>query len=409
MAQITMIEAGGLDIPVFGLPLSNAVEQMQNVAQDAKRAALMADHHLGYSQPIGGVVGYADQVSPSGVGYDIACGNKAVRTDMTLNDFSRSHTAKHTLYQLADDIAKTISFGVGQINDDDSRLDYFDALLGDSAWNIPVVAENQERARDQLGTVGSGNHYVDIFADNEGYLWIGVHFGSRGLGHKIATHYVREGGGQDGINAPAVLLDPREELGREYLAAMNLAGRYAYAGRDWVCQRVADLMGAHITDEVHNHHNFAWLENHEGQPLWVIRKGATPAYPGEAGFVGGSMGDNSVILQGVDSPESASALYSTVHGAGRAMSRRQAAGKFKGWGAKRRQVSPGAISLDMMNDWVDGLGVIRRGGGVDESPHVYKRLPEVLAAHEGTIEILYNLQPLIVVMAGADEVDPFKD
>ena len=107
---------------------------------------------------------------------------------------------------------------------------------------------------------------------------------------------------------------------------MQLGGVYAYAGRDWVCSRVARLLGAAIEEEVHNHHNFAWLEEHDGKQLWVYRKGATPAFPGQRGFVGGTMGEQSVILEGVDSAESKTSLYSTVHGAGRVMGRKQAAG-----------------------------------------------------------------------------------
>src|SRR4029078_13289013 len=104
-------------------------------------------------------------------------------------------------------------------------------------------------------------------------------------------------------------------LGAQYLEAMELAGRYAYAGRDWVCSRVARILGASILEEVHNHHNFAWRERHDGRDLWVVRKGATPAFPGQRGFVGGSMGETSVILRGTDSGRSADALYSTVRGA----------------------------------------------------------------------------------------------
>ena len=116
---------------------------------------------------------------------------------------------------------------------------------------------------------------------------------------------------------------------------MKLAGRYAYAGRNWVCEKVASLLHCNILDEIHNHHNFAWEEQHFGQKMWVIRKGATPAFPGQRGFVGGSMGDISVIIEGVESEESVHALYSTVHGAGRVMSRTAAAGKRR-WKRARR-------------------------------------------------------------------------
>jgi tRNA-splicing ligase RtcB len=188
---------------------------------------------------------------------------------------------------------------------------------------------------------------------------------------------------------------------------MQLAGRYAYAGRDWVCDEVARILGTNILEEVHNHHNFAWREDHDGHALWVVRKGATPAFPGQRGFVGGSMGDISVILEGVESDEAKHSLYSTVHGAGRVMSRTAARGKTN---RKTGEViSPGAVSREMMLDWVRKQNVELRGAGTDESPHCYKRLPEVLTQQGATIRVLHTLKPLGVAMAGEHEFDPYKD
>jgi tRNA-splicing ligase RtcB len=196
---------------------------------------------------------------------------------------------------------------------------------------------------------------------------------------------------------------------------MNLAGRYAYAGREWVARKVVELLGANEVELVHNHHNFAWRERHGGEDMIVVRKGATPAFPDQRGFIGGSMGDDAVIVRGVSpnavAPEVAesqrAALYSTVHGAGRVMSRTQAAGKRNRKTGK--VLTTGRVSPEMMQEWVNAKGVILRGGGLDESPHVYRRLPDVLAAQEGTVEVLHTLRPLIVVMAGENEFDPYKD
>ncbi len=387
-------------IPVFGEPLANAVEQMIRCARDAERAALMADHHLGYAVPIGGVVAYDGRISPSGVGYDIACGNKAVRLDMSGADLRRD------IGTVMDDLWRVLSFGVGRTNGE--RVEH-ELFSDDPAWAIPVAAGLRDMARTQLGTIGSGNHYVDLFTDKADRVWVGVHFGSRGLGHKLATHFIKAGGGKDGIHVDPVLLRTDTDLGREYLACMSLAGRYAYAGRDWVCDRVARLLGADIVDEVHNHHNFAWEEEHDGRLLWVVRKGATPAFPGQRGFVGGSMGEPSVILEGVDSPESRAALHSTVHGAGRVMSRTQAAGKVRYKHGRRERVSEGEVSPEMMRSWVEAAGVELRGAGLDESPHCYKRLDDVLVHHQPTIRILHRLKPVGVAMAGEDEFDPFRD
>lgn len=398
-------------LPVWGEPDQGAVDQMLACMNhdDVIGAALLADHHLGYSVPVGGVIAYGEHVSPSGVGYDIACGNKAVRVDMN-GAWLRGRMApegRTAIMEMMDRIWSELSFGVGRKNADapDHQLFY-----DDPAWDIPAAADLKDLARSQLGTIGSGNHYVDLFVDEQDRVWVGVHFGSRGLGHRLATHFIKAGGGKDGVHAAPTLLHQDSELGREYIACMNLAGRYAYAGRDWVCKKVADILGAEILGEVHNHHNFAWRETHGGRDVWVVRKGATPAAPGQMGFVGGSMGETSVILKGVSHESSEASFMSTVHGAGRVMSRTAAAGKWRGWGKKRHQVSRGAISRDMMGEWLTAFGGVElRGAGTDESPHCYKRLRHVLAAHRDTIQVLCNLRPLGVAMAGADEFDPYKD
>ncbi len=388
------------NIPVWGEPLPNAVDQMKNCLRTADQAALMADHHLGYAVPVGGVIAYRGKISPSGVGFDIACGNKAVLTDATLPDI------RQNIATIMDDVFRSVSFGVGRKNNEPVEH----ALFDDAAWKIPIAAQLKSLAAEQLGTVGSGNHFVDIFHDEQDRIWIGVHFGSRGFGHKIATHFIREGGGKDGIHVDPVVLEVESSLGADYIACMNLAGRYAYAGRDWVCERVAKILGAQIVDEVHNHHNFAWLENHRDVDLWVVRKGATPAFPGQRGFVGGTMGEPSVILEGVESEDGPPSLYSTVHGAGRILSRTQAAGKSRWKKGRRTKITEGCVSDTMLREWViEKAQVELRGAGVDESPHCYKRLSEVLAAHQASICILHTLTPIGVAMAGSDEYDPYKD
>jgi tRNA-splicing ligase RtcB len=404
---------------VFGTHDENTRAQLVQVAQRARKVALMADGHVGYVMPIGGVAAYENAVSVVGVGFDIACGNAAIRTDATLSDLgSTPERARQQLEHLADRIAETVSFGIGRKNQaDDAPMEH--PLFGDAAWQAVPPPHRQtlhSKARQQLGTVGSGNHYVDVFADETGTLWVGVHFGSRGFGHTVATNFLALGQGKSwGERAPEaeVLLPLDRPVGQDYWELMNLAGRYAYAGREWVTRKVVSLLGAREVELVHNHHNFAWRERHEGQELIVVRKGATPAFPGQKGFVGGSMGDDAVIVQGTSSTAvetqalQRAALYSTVHGAGRVMSRTQAAGKRNR--RTGRVLSPGRVTPEMMQGWIREKGVILRGGGLDESPHVYRRLPDVLAAQGSTIEVLHTLRPLIVVMAGADEFDPYKD
>jgi tRNA-splicing ligase RtcB len=190
---------------------------------------------------------------------------------------------------------------------------------------------------------------------------------------------------------------------------MTLAGEYAYAGREWVARKVVSILGGRELELVHNHHNFAWRERHGRRTYWVHRKGATPAFPGQRGFVGGTMGEPAVILEGRDVPRAGEALFSTVHGAGRVMSRTKAAGKFRGWGRQRRQISRGVVNFPEWQRRLASEGIALRGGGADEAPECYKRLSEVLAYHGNTVKILHTLRPIGVAMAGDDVYDPFKD
>jgi tRNA-splicing ligase RtcB (3'-phosphate/5'-hydroxy nucleic acid ligase) len=396
---------------IFGTHDEKTIEQLRDVASRAEHAALMADGHVGYVMPIGGVAAYRNKVSVVGVGFDIACGNAAIRTNLTAEQFDREGWE-----QVANEIAATVSFGVGRKNEaGDAPVDH--PLFESDAWQLlePEVRRGLlSKARQQLGTVGSGNHYVDVFTDENGAIWVGVHFGSRGLGHTIASGFLALSQNKKwGERAPEreALLDVDTPLGHDYWQLMNLAGQYAYAGREWVARKVVSLLGGRELELVHNHHNFAWKETHFGEDLIVVRKGATPAFPGQLGFVGGSMGDDSVVLQGSDTPDAtaANALYSTVHGAGRVMSRTEARGKTKGWGPKRRIVAPGKVSWEMVTEWLGPRGVILRGGGLDEAPHAYRRLPEVLEAQGDTIRVVHRLRPIIVAMAGENEFDPYKD
>ncbi len=428
-------------IKTFGEVDERSLEQLRRcmAAGDAVFGVLCADHHPGYSQPIGGAIAYEGHVSPSGVGYDIGCGNKAVRTDLTRADVD----GLGGLEAVMREITRRISFGLGvpaRERVDHPVLERIRTADFEPQRRLAGLAESQ------LGTVGSGNHYVNVMEDEDGKLWIGVHFGSRGFGYKTASGFLalaqglpfdgRAGGGE--MDSPPVLLEIDSELGRSYVAAMRLAGEYAHAGRDVVCAKVLEILGAQSTHEVHNHHNFAWQEEHFGRTYWVIRKGCTPARPGQEGFVGGSMGDESVILEGVAGEDSTEALFSTVHGAGRVMSRRQAAGRVrrrKRWACTRRdchhaadepgtcpehgatlrkawvehQLSPGAVDWPAVQQRLRRQGIVLVGGGADEAPEVYKRLPDVLAAHAGTIRVKHTLRPLGVAMAGRDVVDPYKD
>ncbi len=400
---------------IFGTHDPATIAQLEDVRSRAADAALMADGHVGYVMPIGGVAAYREHVSVVGVGFDIACGNAAIRTDLTLQG---TPGLAERLPEIADEIQDAVSFGMGRKNRaGDAPVDH--PLFKSDSWDaLPRQARDglRQKARAQLGTVGSGNHYVDVFADEADRIWVGVHFGSRGFGHTVASGFLAiSQGAQWGSRAPEreVLLPLDKPAGHDYWALMNLAGEYAYAGREWVARKVVEILGGRELELVHNHHNFAWREEHGGEPLIVVRKGATPAFPGQKGFIGGSMGDDAVIVRGTIAPGTETervqrdAMFSTVHGAGRVMSRSQAAGK-RNW-RTGKVLKPGAVSPPMLDAWIREKGVILRGGGLDESPHVYRRLPAVLSAQKDTIEVLHRLRPLIVVMAGADQFDPYKD
>lgn len=448
-----MDDVRSVNIKTFGTVDERSLKQLERcmAAGDAEYGVLCADHHPGYSQPIGGAIAYEGYVSPSGVGYDIGCGNKAVCTELTRKDLDQLGGVEPIMRE----ITKRISFGIGV-----SARERADHPVIERIRNAGFEPQRKlvGIAESQLGTVGSGNHYVNLMEDEQGRVWVGVHFGSRGFGHKTASGFLALAQGlafdaharEGEMDSPPVLLEIGSELGDSYIAAMHLAGEYAYAGRDVVVAKVLEILSTKPVHQVHNHHNFAWREEHLGRSYWVIRKGCTPAREGQEGFVGGSMGDESVILEGVNSAEAEESLFSTVHGAGRIMSRSQAAGRVrrrKRWacshrdcdrvfdlegvsshnGASKRGLCPEHPDSRLMKVWVEeqlkpgrvdwpavqarirARGIVLVGGGADEAPEVYKRLPDVLDAHAGSIRVTHKLRPLGVAMAGREVYDPYKD
>lgn len=455
---------------VFGDTEDKTVQQALRClyAEPDAVASLGADNHFGYTAPIGLNIAYREHVAPAAVGYDIGCGNLAVATNVMVRDIRKD------IPGIMDRIFAEVPFGMGRRTVKAVDAPVLDEIA-QAEW-APQRAWAQDAAK-QLGTVGGGNHYVDLFEDEAtGRLWIGVHFGSRGFGHRTAEaflHYAaaenpqnhpvgdRRREGSD-MEAPPDLLHIDSGLGQSYLRAMRLAGKYAFAGRVAVVNQVLDIVGAEIFgfNLVHNHHNYAWEEMHDVgnglEKFIVTRKGGTPAFPGQKGFVGASMGEPAVILEGVDSPDSVTGLYSTVHGAGRAMGRREAAGKQrKRWMCNNRDCDwiqgpgeqapinfdafkaaaavdkalrsrgPGAFGecpkchhIGMRKQWVHEKkgridwqatiedlrmkGIELRGANAEEATLAYKRLPLVLSAHEGTIKILHTLVPIGVAMASGD-------
>jgi len=391
-------------LKIIGQHDDNTIAQAKNVlAHGADKFVLCADGHMGYGHPIGGVAAYKNRISISGVGFDIACGNMAVKLPIMAKDIKLEDW-----YIIGRKISQAISFGVGRVNATPVEAAFLDT---DANWNNEALIGLKDLAAAQLGTVGSGNHYVDVFSDQDGFVWIGVHFGSRGLGHKATTHFLKKIGAKDDMNADPAIVDLDSDLGQNYFEAMTLGGQYAYAGREWVCDEVSRIIQGSTArlDQVHNHHNFAWIEEHDGDKYFVVRKGSTPAFPNQRSFIGSTMADVSVIVRGLDTPQAKENLYSTVHGAGRVMSRTQAAGKVKWKGGQRVRVSEGLINEEDMRKRVADKGVFLFGAGADEAPDCYKKLDEVLAYHNDSIAVETRLTPIIVCMAGANEFDPYKD
>ena len=395
-------------ITIFGRDIIDhaAIEQLERCVGEDDIGVLNADAHHGYRHPIGGAVAYRDKISLSGVGFDIACGNKAVRTNVLARDVD--------IPRVMDEIVRRISFGVGRKSKEPVDHPVLERI---AHAEFKPQRKLYTLAAEQLGTVGGGNHYVDLYRDDQGWLWVAVHFGSRGFGHRTTMGFIALAHGhsfedhvpEGSMDAPPILFDASSALTQDYLSAIELAGEYAYAGRDVVVETVLRILGAQATYTVHNHHNFLWRERHFGTEWWVVRKGCTPAFPNQPSFIGSTMGDIAVIVEGIESERSRQALYTTVHGAGRTMSRTKAAGKRRWRKGRWVQITPGVVNFENVKAQLRTLGIELRGGGPDEAPQCYKPLREVLARHEGTIRILWTLYPLGVAMAGEHDFDPYKD
>jgi tRNA-splicing ligase RtcB len=369
--------------------------QMENACRlpMAVSAALMPDAHSGYGLPIGGVLGLAGAVVPYAVGVDIACRMRLTITDLPVDIVEKNDPPQCQLFDQA--LERGTCFGTGQ----EWKRPYDHDVL-DEDWTITAVTrEIRNRARAQLGTSGSGNHFVEwgiitFPADELGleagrYVALLSHSGSRGAGARvcqryseIATRKLPARFRNDSQLRHLGWLKLDEQEGQEYWAAMNLMGRYAAANHYVIHQNVLRLAGAEVLATVENHHNFAWEEIHDGQPLIVHRKGATPAGAGVLGVIPGNMADSAFVVRGKGNPAS---LNSASHGAGRRMSRTAAKRQFR-WG-----------------EWRDHLhrkNVRLLSAGLDEVPGAYKNIHDVMAAQSDLVEIVGEFMPRIVKMCG---------
>ena len=371
----------------------NAIEQMKNAVRlpVAARGALMPDAHLGYGLPIGGVLAVHNAVIPYAVGVDIAC-----RMKMTVLDMS-PRVLRGEQKRLINAINRETRFGMGSKFPKGQRRDH---PVLEADWSVsPVTWRFRDKAWEQLGTSGSGNHFVEfgiLEVLDEGlglplgqYLALLSHSGSRGVGASVANYYSKLAM-ELHPELPKELrhlawLDMDTDAGREYWQAMQLMGQYAAANHALIHKHIAKTLGAKALLDVENHHNFAWIEEHDGEKVVVHRKGATPAGKGVIGIIPGSMGTPGYVVRGLGNE---AALQSAAHGAGRRMSRRQAKKSFT-WSEVKKYLRERDVKLI--------------SAGLDEVPMAYKDIDEVMAAQTDLVEILARFDPKLVKMAPAGE------
>ncbi|MEW6238263.1 MAG: RtcB family protein [Candidatus Omnitrophota bacterium] len=368
-----------------------SIEQMERACRlpISLAGALMPDAHVGYGLPIGGVLAARNAVIPYAVGVDIAC-----RMKMTVLDLPPQALEKEQR-RLIEVLERETRFGIGA--EFKSKRQH---NVMDRDWNISkTVREIKDKAWAQLGTSGSGNHFVEyglLEIEKEGlalppgaYLALLSHSGSRGAGNQIASHYSRLARDLH-PELPKELvhlawLDLDGEAGMEYWRAMELMGEYAAANHALIHRHIAASLGVPVLLDIENHHNFAWKEMWNGEQVIVHRKGATPAHQGVLGIIPGSMASPAYIVRGKGEPAS---LHSAAHGAGRLMSRKRAKEQFNWPQLKKR---------------LDEQGVTLLTAGLDEAPMAYKNIEEVMAAQSDLVETLARFHPRIVKMAPAGE------
>jgi tRNA-splicing ligase RtcB len=395
-AAAQLLRAGKVSYRTWGVEGidEGAIRQMDNACAlpVAVAGALMPDAHVGYGLPIGGVLATRNAVVPYAVGVDIAC-----RVKLTVLDLPVA-----ALEGQRDRLRKTLEnetrFGVGSVFRDRRRHEVMD-----EDWSVsPITQRSKDKAWSQLGTSGSGNHFVEFGElDVEGdaaaevglepgrYLALLSHSGSRGTGAAVCDHYSKRAMERH-PDLPKELrhlawLDLASEEGREYWAAMELMGRYAAANHALVHRHVAKALGAEVLFDVENHHNFAWIEKHRGENLVVHRKGATPAGDGVLGIIPGSMASPAYVVRGKGEPAS---LDSASHGAGRLMSRKRALDTFT-WSEAKRLLKDRGVELI--------------SAGLDEAPMVYREIDQVMAAQSDLVVPLARFFPRLVKMAPAGE------
>jgi tRNA-splicing ligase RtcB (3'-phosphate/5'-hydroxy nucleic acid ligase) len=338
--------------------------------------ALMPDAHLGIGATIGSVIATDSAIIPSAVGVDIGCGMIAVETDRRLEDIPETLLAR-----ILEQFSEGIPAGLGKWHRDASE-----AAM---AWLVqhphPLSSAQEQRALVQFGTLGSGNHFVELAGDERGVAWLVMHSGSRGVGNQLAQHHIELAKRQEqGLEDPdlAYFLQGTPQF-EAYVRDMLWAQEYAMANRQALMTAALGafgrLTGGKQVTSINCHHNYAALETHDGREMWITRKGAIRARSGDLGVIPGSMGSKSYIVRGLGNPLS---YQSCSHGAGRRMSR----------GRARREITQEAFAQAMQGrTWQ----VANAGELVDEAPQAYKDLDRVMADQADLVEILHELRGVL--------------
>lgn len=364
-------------------PALAQAENLANLPFAYKHIAIMPDSHVGYGMPIGAVLATEDVIIPNAVGVDIGCGVCAMRT--SLQDIN-SNSLKKIMGKIRAVVPR--GFNHHKSPQDGSLMPQLDKK------NMVMVTRQYKKARHQLGTLGGGNHFIEIQRGDDGYIWIMIHSGSRNLGHEIASHHNKIACWLNRawhVQVPEkwqlAFLPVNSSEGKEYMAEMNYCVEFALANRKLMMRRVqealVDVTGSVDFGELINKsHNFAAKERHGGKDVLVHRKGATRARKGELGLVPGSQGTASYIVRGLGNDES---FHSCSHGAGRRLSRKKAIRE---------------LDLDAEKRRLDELGIIhavRHKKDLDEAPGSYKNIEKVMERQSDLVEIEVKLLPLAVV------------
>lgn len=332
------------------------------------KGALMPDAHQGYSLPIGGVIVCDGVVSPQAVGYDIGCGMCALQTGFVLSEVQANAKA------IFDQIYRDIPVG-------------FSHNQKDSEWfDVPEMSEAEHKifyknGLRQLGTLGGGNHFIEIGYDEQEYVWVIIHSGSRGIGHATATHYMKLAAGDGKASEGCFGLDVNSKNGQDYIKDLNFCLEFALENRKQMIQKVVkaiEHVGLVESNEVlytliNRNHNHAELKD----GLWIHRKGATHAEKGMLGVIPGNMRDGSFIVRGKGNPDS---LYSSSHGAGRILGRKEA---------------QKVLHMDDFSSTMVGITAKIDKDTLDESPSAYKSIYEVMELQKDLVEVIAYVKPII--------------